>query len=135
MIIWGRENIQIICGCDGGAILRRCVTDGGRIFRDWSFLDIITSLSANQETLMTKHSIDVGGRAFQDVEKGSGMKTWLLEMKIKLSTKFLCTWHKIRKHLGSQPFRDLVIQLKFCVENIGSRPGLRYSQTWGEQAY
>lgn len=71
---------------------------------------------------MPKYGVDVGTRAFDNVEESSSMEVRLLEVKIEFRAEFLCAGKKFGQDLGFQAFGNLVIQLKLGFENVGGRP-------------
>ena len=80
MVVRRGEDAQVVGGRDGGAIFRYTVADGSRVSGDRSLLHIIPSFGAYEETLVSQHSVDVGGWSFQEVEEGTGLEVGLLEV-------------------------------------------------------
>ena len=128
VVIRRGEDAQVVGGRDGCAVFGNTVADGSRVSGDRSLLHIIPGFSAYEETLVSQHSVDVGGWPFQEVEESTGLEVGLLEIKIELSTFGLRAWEELREELRLQTLGELVIQLNLSVQNVGGRPYLREGQ-------
>lgn len=122
MIIRGRKDAQVVGSGDCCAVFGDGIADCCRVFCNSSALHIIACLGANQETFMPKYSINVGTRAFDNVEESSRMEVRLLEVEIEFRAEFLCARKKFGQDLGFQAFGNLIIQLKLGFQNVGGRP-------------
>lgn len=124
VIVAGREDGEVVAGSDGSRVLGKAVTNGSRVLGDGSLLDIVTTLSTDEETLMAENDVKVGGRALQEVEESTGVKVGLLEVEVELGTFGLRGGQVLGEDLSLEALGDVVVELELGVESIGSSPGL-----------
>jgi hypothetical protein len=81
---------------------------------------------------MTQHGIDVRGRAFEEIEEGTGMEVGLLEVEVQFSALGLGVREVVCQDFGFESLSDGVIELDFSVEGVGGRPSLGEGQAWSD---
>lgn len=120
------EDAQVVGGGDGTAVLQGGVSESGRVLCQCGLLDIIASLTTNDETLMSEDTIDGGidvTVGWVVVEETAGVEGTLLEVEgelLLLETETLLGGSETCE-LGLDAAGDYVVELYFCVENgVGS---------------
>lgn len=124
MVVASGENAQVIGRGDGGAVLRREVTDGGVVTGDSSLLDIVASRSTGEETLVADNGIDVCGGTLEKVEESTAMESGLLEGKVELDALVLGGGEEGEDSLSLQTLGQRVGELDLGVKGVGSVPSL-----------
>jgi hypothetical protein len=129
VVVAGREDGEVVAGSDGSRVLRKAVTNGSGVLGDGSLLDIVSTLSTDEETLVAKDDVKVGGRALQEVEESTGVEVGLLEVEVELGTLGLRGGQVLGEDLSLKALGDVVVELKLGVESVGSGPGLGEGET------
>lgn len=124
VVVAGREDREVVAGSDGSRVLGKAVTNGSGVLGDGSLLDIVTTLSTDEETLVTENDVKIGGRALQEVEESTGIKVGLLEVEVELGTLGLRGGQVLGEDLSLEALGDVVVELELGVESVGSGPGL-----------
>jgi hypothetical protein len=99
VVVCSREDAQVVGSSDRSNVLRSGVSDSGRVVGNGSLLDIISSGSTSQETILSNYSVDVRGRAFEEIEEGSAMEVGLLEVKVEPSKRSQSKYRLSRSHI------------------------------------
>lgn len=86
MVVASGEQAQVVGCCDSGGVCGEAVADSSGIVGDGSLLDIVATLSTDEETLVAENSIEVGRWALEQVEESAGVEVWLLEEEVDLGT-------------------------------------------------
>jgi hypothetical protein len=63
VVVRGGEEGQVVAGSDGSRVLGNGVTDGSGVLGDGSLVDIVATLSTDEEALVAENGVQVGGRA------------------------------------------------------------------------
>lgn len=71
---------------------------------------------------MAEDGVDVGGRAFEEVEESAEMEVGLLVVEIHFPAVSLFGWEIVGKDFGFEAFGELVFEFEFAVERVGGRP-------------
>ena len=128
MVVRGSKDAQIVCSGDGSAVLWLRITNGSSVLGNGSFLRVIAGFGTNQKPFVAQNGVNVGYRALKNVEEGPGVEVWLLEVEVDLSSESLGLGYKVRNSFGLQSIGNLVIQLDFRLEDVGSGPRLGEGQ-------
>lgn len=124
VVVAGGEDGEVVAGSDGSRVVGKAVTNGSGVLGDGSLLDIVTTLSTDEETLVAKDDVEVSSRALQEVEESTGVKVGLLEVKVELGTLGLRSGQVLGEDLSLEALGDVVVELELGVESVGSGPGL-----------
>lgn len=124
VVVAGRENGEVVAGSDSSRVLGKAVTNGSGVLGDGSLLDIVTTLSTDEETFVAENDVKVGGRALQEVEESTGVKIGLLEVEVELGTLGLRGGQVLGEDLSLEALGDVVVELELGIESVGSSPGL-----------
>ena len=130
MVVARGEDAQVVGRLDRGGVLGKTVANGGRVLGDGRFLDVVTGLSANKKTLMSEHSVDVGGGSFEDIEEGAEVEVGLLVVEVQFSTVRLFGGQVVGKHFSLQTASELIFEFDFGVQRVCGGPGLRKTQAY-----
>ena len=77
---------------------------------------------------MAKHGVDVSSGPIENVEEGTAVEIWLLEVEIKLSPKILRAGYEVRQCFCFQALSNLIVQFNLGLQIIGCGPPLGKSQ-------
>lgn len=124
MVVAGREQRQVVAGGDGSRVLGNAVADGSGVLGDGGLVDIVATLSTDEEALVAEDSVEVGGGAVQEVEEGAGVQVGLLEVEVELGTLGLLGGLVLGQDLSLEALGDVVVQLKLGVQSVGGGPSL-----------
>lgn len=124
VVVAGSEEGEVVGGGDGGSVLRERVRDSGRVLGDGSLLDIVATLSTNEETLVAEDSVEVGRWALEKVEESTGVQVRLLEVQVQLRTLGLGGREVLGENLSLEALGNVVVKLKLGVESVGGVPDL-----------
>lgn len=130
MVVGGGEEGQVVAGGDGSGVLGNAVADGSGVLGDSSLVDVVATLSTDEEALVAENSVEVGGGAVQQVEEGTGVQVGLLEVQVELGALGLLSGLVLGEDLSLQALGDVVVQLKLGVESVGSGPSLGEGKAW-----
>ena len=130
MVVRGGEEGQVVAGSDGSRVLGNGVTDGSRVLGDGSLVDVVATLSTDEEALVAEDSVEVGGGAVQQVEEGTGVQVGLLEVQVELGTLGLLSGLVLSEDLSLEALGDVVVELELGVEGVGGGPSLGQGKTW-----
>ena len=129
MVVAGGEDAQVVAGGDGSGVLGNAVTDSSGVLGDGGLLDVVSTLSTDEEALVAENSVEVGGGAVQEVEEGTGVQVRLLEEEVELGTLGLLSGLVLGEDLGLETFGDVVVELELGVEGVGGGPSLGEGET------
>lgn len=132
MVVAGGEERQVVAGGDGGGVLGNAVADGGGVLGDGGLVDVVATLSTNEEALVAEDSVEVGGRAVQEVEEGTGVQVGLLEVEVELGALGLLSGLVLGENLSLEALGDVVVELELGVEGVGGGPCLGEGEAWSE---
>lgn len=135
VVVAGSEDGQVVASGDGSGVLGNAVANGSGVLGDGSLLDVVATLSTNEEALVAKDSVEVGGGAVQEVEEGTGVQVGLLEVKVDLSTLGLLGRLVLGEDLGLETVGNVVVELELGVEGVGSGPCLGEGEAWAGTQY
>jgi hypothetical protein len=124
VVVASGEQTQVVRGGDGSGVSGEAVSDGSRVFGDSSLLDIVATLSTNEETLVTEDGVEVGGGTLEEVEEGAGVQVGLLEEEVDLGALGLGAGEVLGQDLGLETLGDVVVELELGVEGVGGGPDL-----------
>lgn len=124
VVVRGGEEGQVVAGSDGSGVLGNAVTDGSGVLGDGGLVDVVATLSTDEEALVAEDSVEVGGRAVQQVEESTGVQVGLLEVQVELSTLGLLSGLVLGQDLSLEALGDVVVKLKLGVESVGGGPSL-----------
>lgn len=129
MVVASREDREVVAGGDDSRVLGKAVADGSGVLGDGSLLNIVATLSADQETLVAEDNIEVGSGSLQKIEESTSVEVGLLEVQVELGTLGLRSGQVLSEDLRLEALGDVVVELKFGVKSIGSGPGLSEGKT------
>lgn len=118
VIVACREDSQVIGSLDRGGILLQTIPDRSRVLGDSRLLDIIACFGADKETFVSKHGVNVGGGAFEEVEEGAEVEVGLLIVEIQFPAVGLFGWKVIGEDFGFEALGELVFKFDFGIERI-----------------
>lgn len=130
VVVAGGEDAQVVTSGDGGSVLGNAVANGSGVLGDGGLLDIVATLSTDKEALVAEDSVEVGGRAAEKVEEGTGVQVWLLEVEVESSTLGLLVGEVLGDDLSLETLGDVVVELELGVESVGGGPSLGKGETW-----
>lgn len=130
MVVAGGENAQVVAGGDGGGVLGNTVANGSGVLGDGSLLDVVATLSTNDEALVAENSVEVGGGAAEEVEESTSVQVGLLEVEVELGTLGLLGGEVLGEDLSLETLGDVVVELELGVEGVGGGPSLGEGETW-----
>lgn len=128
VVVAGGEDAQVVAGGDGSGVLGNAVANGRGVLGDGGLLDVVATLSTDEETLMAQDSVEVGGGAVEQVEESTGVQVGLLEVQVELGALGLLGGLVLGQDLSLQALGDVVVQLELGVEGVGSSPSLGESE-------
>ena len=73
---------------------------------------------------MAEYGVDIGSRAFEEVEEGAEVKVGLLVIEVQFTAIGLFCWKIVGKDFGSETSGELIFKLDLGIERIGSGPRL-----------
>jgi hypothetical protein len=124
VVVGSGEDAQVVRSNDGGGVEWLRVTNAERVSGDSSLLDIITSLSTNEETIMSDDSVQVGSWAFEEIKESAGVEVWLLEVEVELDSLGLGAWEEVAQNLSLEALGNVVCKLNLGLEDVGGVPAL-----------
>lgn len=124
VVVAGGENAQVVGGGDSGVVGRGVVTDGQGVVGDLSLLDIKSSGTTGEETLVADKGIDAGGGALEEVDESAAVEVGLLELQVGLDTLGLGGGEEGEDTLGLETLGEGVGKLNLGLESVGGVPGL-----------
>ena len=130
MVVAGGENAQVVAGGDGGSVLGNAVANGSGVLSDGSLLDVVATLSTDDEALVAENSVEVGGGAAEEVEESTSVQVGLLEVEVELGTLGLLGGEVLGEDLSLETLGDVVVELELGVEGVGGGPSLGEGETW-----
>lgn len=130
MVVAGGENAQVAASSDGGSVLRNAVADGSGVLGDGSLLDIVATLSTDNEALVAEDSVEVGSGATEEVEESTSVQVGLLEVEVELGALGLLGGKVLGEDLSLETLGNIVVELELGVESISSSPSLGEGETW-----
>ena len=130
VVVCSGEDTQVVGSSDRGDILRSRVSNSGRVVGDSSLLNIITSGSTSQETILSDDSVDVGGRTLEEIEESTSVEIGLLEVEVELCALRLGSRKEGAQDLGLQTLCNGVIQFDLGVKSIDGIPALSDGSAW-----
>jgi hypothetical protein len=128
VVVRGGEHAQVVGGGDGGGVLGHRVSDRSGVSRDGSLLDIISGFRTNQETLVSQHGVDGGGRPLEEIEEGTAVEVGLLEVQVGLGAVGLGLGQVVSDQLSLEALGELVVEFDLGVQDIGGGPSLGEGQ-------
>lgn len=133
MVVASGEQAQVVgCG-DSGRVGGEAVANSSGVLGDGSLLDIVATLSTDEETLVAENSVEVGGWALEQVEESTGVEVRLLEEEVDLGTLGLRAGQILGQNLSLETLGDVVIKLKLGVEGVAGGPGLSESEAYATE--
>ena len=109
------------------------VTGGKTVFGDRCLLNIVATLSTNEETFMAECHVNSRNGSLEEVDERADVDIRLLVMKVELATVGALSGHVVGEDLGFEAFGEVVFKLELRVETIGRCPCLGQGETWVEQ--
>lgn len=132
MVVAGGEEGQVVAGGDGSGVLGNAVADGSRVLGDGGLVDVVATLSTDEEALVAENGVEVGGGAVQEIEEGTGVQVGLLEVQVELGTLGLLSGLVLGEDLSLEALGDVVVELELGVEGVGGGPSLGEGEAWSE---
>lgn len=124
VVVASREEGQVVAGSDGSSVLSDAVADSSGVLGDSGLVDIVATLSTDEEALVAENSVEVSGGAVQQVEEGAGVHVGLLEVQVQLGALGLLGGQVLRQDLSLEALGNVVVQLQLGVESVGGGPRL-----------
>jgi hypothetical protein len=135
VVVASGEERQVVAGSDGSGVLGNAVADSSGVLGDSSLVDVVATLSTDEESLVAENGVEVSGRAVQEVEEGTGVQVGLLEVEVELGTLGLLSGQVLGEDLSLEALGDVVVKLELGVESVGSGPRLGESKAWSGGVY
>lgn len=129
MVVASGENAQVVASGDGSSVLGNAVADGSGVLGDGGLLDVVATLSTDKETLVAENSVEVGGRAVEEVEEGTSVQVGLLEVEVQTGTLGLLGGEVLGEDFSLETLGDVVVELELGVEGVGGSPSLGEGET------
>lgn len=129
MVVASREDAQVVASSDGSSVLGNAVANGSGVLGDGGLLDVVATLSTDKETLVAENSVEVGGRAVEEVEEGTSVQVGLLEVEVQAGTLGLLGGEVLGEDLSLQTLGNVVVELELGVEGVGGSPSLGEGET------
>lgn len=98
------------------------VANGSRVSGDGSLLDIVSSLTTNNETLVANDSVNGGSGTLEEVGERAEVESGLLEVEVELGAGCLSVGLEGGQSLSLETLCDVVVKLELGVENVDGRP-------------
>lgn len=130
MVVASGEDAQVVASGDGSSVLGNAVADGSGVLGDGGLLDVVATLSTDKETLVAENSVEVGGRAVEEVEEGTSVQVGLLEVEVQTGTLGLLGGEVLGEDFSLETLGDVVVELELGVEGVGGSPSLGEGETW-----
>jgi len=130
VVVASREEAQVVGSGDGSGVLGKAVANSSRVLGDGGLLDIVASLSTDEEALVAENGIEVGSGSLEEVEESTGVQVGLLEVEVQLGTLGLGAWQVLGDDFGLQTLGDVVVQLKLGLKGVGGGPCLGEGEAW-----
>lgn len=124
MVVCGREDAQVVGGCDGGGVYWGGISDGGAVVGNGGLLDIISSGGTSEETILADDGINVRSWALEQVEEGTAVEVGLLEVQVELGTLCVLLWEEGAQELSLEALGDGILKLDLGIEGICGVPCL-----------
>jgi len=102
--------------------LLEAVSNGSGVLGYSCFLNVVASLSADEESFVSEDGVDVGGGAFEEVEEGAEVEVGLLVVEVYFATVGLFGWEVVGEDFGFEALGKLVFEFDFGIERIGGGP-------------
>jgi hypothetical protein len=128
VIVAGREDAQVVSGGDGSGVGGGLEADSGAVAGDLGLLDVISSGSTSEETLVADDGVDAGGGALEEVEEGTAVEAGLLEVEVELGATSLGGGQKAEDTLELQALGEVVGELNLGLKRAGGVPRLGEGQ-------
>jgi hypothetical protein len=135
VVVAGGEEGQVVAGGDGSGVLGNTVADGSGVLGDGGLVDVVATLSTDEEALVAENGIEVSGGAVQEVEEGAGVQVGLLEVEVELGTLGLLSGLVLGEDLSLEALGDVVVELELGVESVGGGPRLGEGEAWAVGIY
>ena len=130
VVVASGEDAQVVASGDSSSVLGNAVANGSGVLGDGSLLDVVATLSTNEEALVTEDSVEVGGRAVEEVEESTSVQVGLLEVEVESSTLGLLVGLVLGEDLSLEALGNVVVKLKLGVEGVSGGPSLGEGKTW-----
>jgi hypothetical protein len=143
VVVRRSEVVEVVRAQDGDGVFGCAVTDGTGPALQTTLSDVVGRLCADEETVASHDRVSCEGslkkRAFMivkcefrakertnadNIHSSSGVQTALLIVGMKYGGLCVLLGHQRRHEVELETFRELVLQLKFCLEHIGGVPRL-----------
>jgi hypothetical protein len=128
VVVAGREDTQVVSSGDGSGVGGGLEADGGAVAGDLSLLDVITSGSASEETLVADDGVDASGGALEEVEEGTAVEAGLLEVEVELGSTSLGGGEQTKDTLELEALGEVVGELNLGLERARGVPRLGEGQ-------
>lgn len=136
MVVGRSENAQVVSGGDGAGELNGRVSEGGRVAGQSSLLDIVSSLTTDDESLMCDNTVNscvhISAR-WVVVEEGTGVEGALLEIEGELLRLWSLLGGESAEELSLETSGDCVFKLKLGVDQVLGRPCLGDGDSYSVQ--
>lgn len=135
VVVAGGEERQVVAGSDGSGVLGNAVANGSGVLGNSGLVDVVATLGADEESLVAENSVEVGGRAVQEVEEGTSVQVGLLEVEVELGALGLLSGLVLSENLSLEALGNVVVKLELGVESVGSGPRLGEGEAWSGEIY
>ena len=129
VVVRGAVGRQVAESVQRDGVLRSVEASSQVVAGQLLVLGAVGGLGTEQEAVTADHGIGGQQRALEGIHKVAHMHTGRLVGERHQGVLRLLLRHERRDHLELQALGDVVLQLNVVAEHIGSRPGLRESQT------
>ena len=130
VVVCSSKDAQVVGGSDRSGVLASRVSNSSGVVGNSSLLDIVTSRSTSQETVLSNDCVNVGSWTLEEIEESTTVEVGLLEVEVELGTVGLGCWEERTQDLSLETFRDGVVELDLCVKSVDSVPCLSKLQAW-----
>lgn len=136
MVVGRSEDAQVVGGGDGARELNRRVSEGGRVAGQSSLLDIVSSLTTNNESLVSDNTVNSCVHVpacWVVVKEGTGVEGTLLEVEGELLGLWTILGGESAEELSLEASGDCVFKLELGVDQVLGRPCLSDGDSYSVQ--
>lgn len=124
VVVRSGEDTALVGSSDGGSPGGLGEANSGGESGDSGVLDVVSSGSTGEETLVTDNGVNVGGRALEQVGEGAEVELGLLEVHVDLGALLLALRQEGEETLELQALGDVVGGLDLGLERVQGVPRL-----------
>lgn len=120
--IAGSEDAQVVGSSDGGSVLGREVADRSSVLGNGGLVDVVTSLTTDDKTLVADDSVNGGSGALEGVDKSAEVEGGLLEEQVDLGGGVLGLGLEGSKTLELDVLGQSAVEFNLGINGVDGRP-------------